>query len=166
MHDGYADAAEMLGVANPRQLQDVRRADRSRRQDHLARRIGSLDRTAGTAAREFDARRSLAVENDAVHQRVGDELEVGPLQRRVKIGARSAGAATAAAGLLAPADAVAGTGRQIVDVLAVFQPDLPAGLQHRRADRRPIHLRGEQRPVLAAHRAAVALPAFGLAEIG
>jgi hypothetical protein len=28
-HDRHADAAEMLGIADPRQLQDVRRADRA-----------------------------------------------------------------------------------------------------------------------------------------
>ena len=47
MHDRHADAAEMLGIADPRQLQDVRRADRARRQDHLARRIGPLDGSTG-----------------------------------------------------------------------------------------------------------------------
>src|SRR5208282_421576 len=84
----------------------------------------------------------------------------------MQIGARGAGAASTATGLLAPADTVAGTRWQIVDVLAVFEPDLPAGLEHRGADRRPIHLRGEQRAVLAAHRVAVAFPALRLAEIG
>src|ERR1700731_2472117 len=101
-----------------------------------------------------------------MHQRVGDELEVGPLQYRVQIGARGAGAAPTAAGLLAPADAVAGAGRQVVDVLAVFEPDLLARLERGRADRRPVRLRGEQRPVLAARLAALAFPALGLAEIG
>src|SRR5579862_9202345 len=141
----------------------MRRADRARRQDHLAPRVGSFH---GAAARELDAGRALAVEHDAVHQRLGDELQVGPLQRRAQIGARGAGAAAAAAGLLAPADAVAGAGRDRVDVLAVFEPDLLAGLDHAGADRRPVHLRGEERPVLAAHRGFLALPAFGLAEIG
>jgi hypothetical protein len=41
--------------------------------------------------------RTLAVEQDAVDQRVGNELQVRPLQCRVQIGARSAGAAAAAA---------------------------------------------------------------------
>ena len=69
----------MLGVADARQLQDVRRADGTRRQDHLTRRIGSLDRTAGTAARELDTPRALAVKQDAVDQCMGDELQVRPL---------------------------------------------------------------------------------------
>ena len=61
----------MLGVADPRQLQDVRRADRPGRQDHLARRLGLLD---GAAARELDAYGPLAVKQDAVHQRMRDQL--------------------------------------------------------------------------------------------
>ena len=43
MHEGHADAAEVLGIADARQLQDVRRADRARREDHFARCIGPLD---------------------------------------------------------------------------------------------------------------------------
>src|SRR5271166_3933888 len=96
----------------------------------------------------------------------GDELEVRPLQCRTQIGARGAGAAPAAAGLLAPADAVLMAGRQVVEVLAVFEPDLFAGLEHGCADCRPVGPRREQRPLLAARLAAFALPAFGLAEIG
>ena len=63
VHDGHADLSEMLGIANPRQLQYVRRADRTRHEEHLARRIGALD---AAAACEFDAGRALAVEHDAV----------------------------------------------------------------------------------------------------
>src|SRR5438046_1050076 len=84
---------------------------------------GALD---GPAPRELDPDRALAVEQDAVNQRVSDELQVRPLQCRVQIGARGAGTAAAAAGLLAPADAIAMAGRQVVDVLAVFEPDLLA----------------------------------------
>ena len=51
MRDRDADLAEMFGIADPRQLQDVRRADGTCRQDHLASRIGPFDRAAGTAGR-------------------------------------------------------------------------------------------------------------------
>src|SRR5581483_1834551 len=59
--------------------------------------------------------RSLALEQDAVDQRFGDQVQVRPLQRRPQIGARGRGAGAAAAGLLAPADRIAGAGRQVVD---------------------------------------------------
>ena len=42
VHDRHADLRQMLRIADARQLQDVRRADRAGRQDHLARRIGSF----------------------------------------------------------------------------------------------------------------------------
>src|ERR1700733_6279679 len=51
---------------------------------------------------------------------------------------------TPTARLLAPADAVARAGRDIVDVLAVFEPEFLAGLDHAGADRRTVHLRGEE----------------------
>src|SRR5204863_8207808 len=71
-----------------------------------------------------------------------------------------------AARLLAPADAVLVAGRQVVQVLAIFEAKLQPGLERRRGDRRPVNPRGEQRALLAAHLAALALPAFRLAEIG
>ena len=46
------------------------------------------------------------------------------------------------------------------------RPELLAGLDHGGADRRAVHLRGEQRPVLAADLGFLALPAFRFAEIG
>src|SRR5215471_5151426 len=114
----------MLGCADTGELQDMRRADSTRGQDHFALGLGALD---ATAAFEFDAGRSLPVEQDAAHQRLGDDLQVRALHCRMQISARSAGAAAAAAGLLAPADAVGGAGRQVVNVFAVFETDLAAG---------------------------------------
>src|SRR5262249_18851039 len=85
---------------------------------------------------------------------------------RMQIGARGAGAAPAAAGLLNPADAGRMPGRQVVEVLAILEADLPAGFDRDGADRRPVGLRGEQRAVLAAYRGLFALPALGRTEIG
>src|SRR6058998_3504495 len=103
----------------------MRRADRAGRQDDFARRVGPL----GIAvAREFDADRTRAVEHDAVDQGLGDEFEVWALQGGPQIGPRGAGAAPAAAGLLAPADAVAGARRQIVDIGPVFDAELAGGV--------------------------------------
>src|SRR5579871_889393 len=65
----------------------------------FAQRIRPLDRAA---AGKLDADRALAVEHDAMHERMGDELQVRPLQRRPQIGARGRGAAAAAPGLLTP----------------------------------------------------------------
>ena len=158
-----ADPAEMLGIADTGNLQEVRRADCPGREDDLAGRLGPL--LAATAG-EFDPDCTFALEQHAVHQRVCHELQIRPLQGRPQIGARGAGAAATAASLLAPADTIARSGRQIVDVLAVFEADFLAGLDHDLTKRRPIHTRGEERAALAAHLGFLALPALGFAEIG
>jgi hypothetical protein len=48
---GDADAGQMLVGADARELQDVRRADSTRRQDHLAVGLGPLDHTAALGIR-------------------------------------------------------------------------------------------------------------------
>ena len=58
------------------------------------------------AARESEADGARALERHSLHERVGDEFEVRALRHRPQIGARGVGAAPAAGGLLAPADAV------------------------------------------------------------
>ena len=124
--------------------------------------IGTLH---GAAALVFDADRASAVEQDTAHQRFGHDFEVGPFRRRTQIGARGAAAPSAAAGLLAPADAVAGAGGQVVHVIAVFEADLAARLDCRRAQQRPVHLRGKERTALAADFGFIPLPVLGLPEI-
>ena len=52
-------------------------------------------------AREFDPDRAPAVEDHAMHQRVGDDPQVRPLFRGAEVGRRGAGAAAPAPGLLA-----------------------------------------------------------------
>ena len=54
MH-GNADPTQMLGIADARELQQMRRADSPRRQDHLTRCIDALD---PAAARILDADRA------------------------------------------------------------------------------------------------------------
>src|SRR5437764_10683906 len=124
----------------------MRRAHRAGRQDHLALGEDPLD---PTLTGKIDADRALAVEYDAVHQRVGNELQIGALQGRPQIGPGGAGAAAAAARLLTPTDAGTGAGRQVVDVLAVFEPELHSGLDHLRANRGAVHSRGVQVPLRA-----------------
>src|SRR3984893_13475102 len=120
-----ADAAEMVGVAHTRKLQQVRGADRTRGQDHLTRRIDPLD---PVAARVFDAYRAGAVEPDAVHQRAGHDGEVGPLVGRAQIGAGGTLPAAPATGLLDPADVVARAGGRAVAVVVIFEAELGAAL--------------------------------------
>ena len=129
---GYrnADAGEMVGVADARQLQHMRRTDRTRRQDHLAGRVDALDCARRTVAGEFDSDRALAVEQHAMHQRAGHDLQIGPFQRGPQIGPRRALPPATAPGLLDPADIVAGTRRQMVDVLVIGKTDLFPGLDH------------------------------------
>src|SRR5437660_3073147 len=109
----------MVRVADTGELQDMRRPDGARRQDHFSRGVDPLQ---PAAAGVLDADRTGAVEQDAVDQSVGDDPQVRPLQCRTQIGARRALAPPPAAGLLNPADTVAGAGWQMVDVLTVFEP--------------------------------------------
>src|SRR5258707_15010206 len=105
----------------------MRRADRAAREDYLGRRLGPLDLAP---ARKLDAGRALSVEQHAMDERAGDDLEVGALHRRAQIGPRRALPAPPAPGLLDPADPLAGARRQMVDVGAVFEPELLARLDH------------------------------------
>src|SRR5207244_3691202 len=73
----------------------------------------------------------------------------------------------AAAGLLHPADAARRPRRQMVDVVAVFEPDLLPGLDHRLAEERLVSgARGQQRAARAVKRIAAALPALAALEVG
>ena len=153
---------EVIRLADAGQLEEMRRADRAGGEDHLARRVGDLD---AAGAREYDAGRALAVERDVVYQRAGHDLQIRPLRRRLQIGLRGAGATPAAAGLLAPTDAVAGAGRQVVDVRSVIDAELPAAsmIAWHTAGRSLI---GEvvEEPAPAVQLAVFALPALGLLE--
>src|SRR4029077_2012675 len=113
------------------------RVDRASGEDHFALGIRARDRTASFV---LDRDCAAAVEYNPIDLRFDNHLEIGPLQRRPQIGARCAGSPAPAARLLTPADAATGAGRQVVDVLTVLEADLLTGLDHRRAERRPVHL--------------------------
>src|ERR1041384_2363906 len=105
-------AGELRRIANPGELQDMRRADRSAREDDFARRLGLLD---FTAARKLNRGRALAVEQHAMYQRIGDDAGVRALQGRAQMGARGPLAPAAAPRRLPPADAVLPAMGQTVD---------------------------------------------------
>ena len=103
----------------------MRRADRAAGEDHLAR---ASTRSIAPPRENSTPTARLPSNTTRCTSASVTTVEVRPLQRRAQIGARRALAAPAAAGLLHPADIVAGAGRQMVDVLVVFEADLGAGL--------------------------------------
>src|SRR5215472_5443414 len=142
----------------------MRRADRTAGKDYLASGVCPL---GVTVARKLDAERARSVKRHAMHQCAGDNLQVGPLRSRLQIGARRTRPPASAAGLLAPADAVAGTRWEIVDISTVFEPEFLGRLDDRPARRRTLaHRRGGQEPVQPVRFAHLALPVFGPFEIG
>src|SRR5271167_4451760 len=141
----------------------MRRVDGAGGKDHFALSIRALNRPAPLV---FDRGGTAGVEDDAVYLRLDDHLEIWPRHRGPQIGTRGAGPPPAAARLLAPADTLPGAGWQVVHVLAVFEPDLPAGLDYRRTERRPVHLRGKERTPPAANLGRAALPVLSLFEEG
>src|SRR6516164_6991913 len=97
----------MIRRANSRKLQYMWRVDGTGGKDNFALRIGALNYSPSLI---FDRNRATAVEDNPVDLRFDDHIEIGALQGRPQIGARGTGPPTAAARLLAPADAVACTG--------------------------------------------------------
>src|SRR5262252_3127764 len=163
MMDRDPDPAQMVGIADAGELQEMRRADRAAGQDDLAGRVGALD--CAVVARELDADRTAAVEQHAASQRARHDLQVGPLQRRAQIGARRALPPAPAAGLLHPADTVSGAGWQMVHILMVFEADLYAGLGDLVTEERLVGgPRGQQRPALSVEFISATLPILGLLE--
>src|SRR5262249_31199902 len=142
----------------------MRRADRAAGKDYLASGVCPL---GATVARKLDAERARPAKHHAMHQCAGDNLQVGPLRSRLQIRARRPRPPASAAGLLAPADAVAGTRWEIVDISAVFEPEFLGSLDDRPAGRRTLaHRRGGQEPVRPVRFARLTLPVFGPFEIG
>ena len=67
VHDADAERLELGRVADPGDLQQLRRVDRAAAEDHLAR----LDPLGPDPARYLDPDRARAVEQDAVDERCG-----------------------------------------------------------------------------------------------
>src|SRR5262245_61040627 len=79
MHDIDADVAQMFRRADARKLQQMRAADRSRRQDDLAR---SLDVNGLVAAADEDSGAALSIEREALRERIGFDAQVAAAARR------------------------------------------------------------------------------------
>src|SRR5215472_868357 len=116
------------------------RVDGAGGEDHFSLRINAFDRPPALV---FDCDGTAAVEHNTVYLCLDDHLEIGPLLCRPQIGASGTGSTASAARLLAPPNAIAGAGRQVVYVLAVLEADLLTSLDYCRTKRRPIHLRGK-----------------------
>src|SRR5260370_29139628 len=111
------------------------------------RRIDPLDGIPAAVAGEFDADCATPVEQHAMHLRAGDDLQIGSLRGRSQIGARRTLPTPPAAGLLDPADIVAGARRQTGYGLMIFEPDLGPPLHHCSTQKRPVRRVGcEHRP--------------------
>ena len=115
-----------LRIADAGQLQQMRRADRAGGEDHLARRIGPLDGSLGRLRENSTPAARFPSNITRCTSALVTICKLGRFVAGLQIGARGAGPAAAAAGLLAPADAVAGAGRQIVDVRRDIRGRVPA----------------------------------------
>ena len=141
--------------------QQLRRADRPGGQDDLAPGLHG-DRVAAGAV--LDPGAAVAAEQEAVHQRVGDQVEVGAVEDREEVGV---------GGALPPAVENGGTRSSrplfetAVDVLRDRMPEF-AGRIHRGHGERMgrLGIRGIEGAVLAAHGGIAALDVLGALEVG
>ena len=99
-----AVAAQLRGLADARQHQELRRVDGAAGEDDFA---CGIDLFGGPACGDvFDADGAMAVEQHAVDQRADFDGQTGPRQRRPQIGDRGAAAAAIADGHLPPGEAL------------------------------------------------------------
>src|SRR5262249_11636296 len=80
-----AEALELLGAAHAGELENLDRADRAGREDHLAAGARGSRRAVLPPAH---ARRARAVERDALHQAVGLKPQIGAVEHRLAKAAR------------------------------------------------------------------------------
>ena len=78
------DRAQVVGRADAGELHQLRRVDRAAAEDDLA----AAGLVRAPAARVLDADRPAALEDDARGQRHRLDLQVGPVEHRVQVGAR------------------------------------------------------------------------------
>ena len=91
VHQVDVEAAQQVGRADARTLQDLRRGDGAAAQQHFAARGGALRLVV---VQPLHAHRTLAREQDAVGQRVGDDGQVRARLGQVQVAAGGAGTTT------------------------------------------------------------------------
>ena len=91
-----ADRAQVVGGADPGQLEDLRGVEAAAADDDVA---GGRDALDGAAARELDAGRAAVLDDHAVDERAGQDLEV--LRRAAQEGRRGVPAPAVLLGHLA-----------------------------------------------------------------
>src|SRR5262249_46273817 len=124
-HDRNAEALELLGAAHAGELENLGRADRAGREDHLA---ASARGSRRAVLPPVHARRAWAVKRDPFHQAVGLEPQIGAVEHGLEKTARRRPAAPALLVDVEDATALVVAGVEIGDAL-------DAGLFRRRAER-------------------------------
>ena len=110
-HHGNAVLRQVLGRADARQQQQVRRVDGAAAEDDLAHRLHAM---GGAVALHGHARGAAGGGGHAGGQRAGDDREVGARHRRLQIGAGGGPAQPVARGGLRAADAFLGRAVEVV----------------------------------------------------
>ena len=156
-----AHRAQMVGLANSRQHQELRRVEHTAREQHLARDRDSME---AAVLGVFDADRARPLEDDPGRERVRLDPEVGPPHGRPQKGDRSAAAAAVPDGPLRAAEAllvlaVVVLGQGPVRVPRRVEPAVEQGVAISRIDDR-------ERAVAAAPGVLALFPALAALEVG
>ena len=80
LNHGNPVRPELIGRPDTRKQQQVRRSDRSGRQDHLARGLSGL-----TTGDVFDANGPATLENDSLTYAISEDGEIRPRLDRVEV---------------------------------------------------------------------------------
>jgi hypothetical protein len=160
-HRGDAVLAQVRARADAREQEQLRRVQRPRREDHLARRARPVE---PLLARELDADGTPAFEEDARRMRPGEDREVGAAPRRPEVGRGRALAPPAPGRHVGRAEAGAQPAVRVVVVrVARLLPRLDEGARERVLDTRSPHA---ERAAAAVVRARAELVRLGALEVG